>query len=95
MRPPTSVTDRIKLERIAAYGLPRPPSLYELDHLIPLELGGAPAAVANLWPEPYASRSGARSKDVVENRLRDEVCAGALTLAAAQHAIASNWETAP
>src|SRR2546423_8550145 len=59
VRPRTSVTGPIKRERIAAYGLPSDPRLYELDHLVSLELGGAPANPANLWPEPYATRSGA------------------------------------
>jgi hypothetical protein len=39
---------------MAAYGLTgQRLSDYELDHLIPLELGGAPAEAANLWPEPW------------------------------------------
>jgi hypothetical protein len=32
-------------------------------------------------------------KDQVENSLRSKVCAGAMTLAAAQAAIAKNWES--
>ncbi len=63
---------------------------YEEDHLIPLELGGAPSSPLNLWPQPYAG-TGARVKDRVENRLRALVCAGRLDLATAQHAIADNW----
>jgi hypothetical protein len=47
--------------------------------------------IANLWPEPYAGRWGAGTKDVLENRLHDLVCAGALTLAYAQHIEARNW----
>jgi hypothetical protein len=42
---------------------------YEEDHLISLEIGGAPSAEANLWPEPYNGPEGARVKDVVENKL--------------------------
>jgi hypothetical protein len=92
VRPPESVTAAIKTERMAAYGATPPRSAYELDHLIPLELGGA-STVANLWPEPYAGTAGARAKDRVETRLHDQVCAGTLTLAEAQRAIAADWRT--
>ncbi len=92
VRPPTSVTGPIKLERIAAYRLPGPPARYELDHLIPLELGGATASIANLWPEPYADTEGARRKDEVENALHRAVCAGTMLLAHAQQLIAHDWE---
>lgn len=64
---------------------------YEEDHLISLELGGAPNDPRNLWPEPYAGRRGARIKDLVENKLHDEVCSGSLSLAAAQRDIAADW----
>jgi hypothetical protein len=54
VRPPTSVTDPIKTAQIAAYGYDHASkSLFELDHLIPLEIGEGPADVANLWAEPY------------------------------------------
>lgn len=94
VRPPTSVTNPIKRERMRAYGDKAPPSAYELDHLIPLELGGA-STVANLWPEPLNGKAGAYTKDGTENRLKAEVCAGKITLSVAQQAIATNWKTAP
>jgi hypothetical protein len=86
-----SVTSAIKRERMRAYGLTGSPSLYELDHLIPLELGGAPSSVANLWPEPWAGPDGAHAKDAVENRLHAEVCARRQSLAEAQRRIVSEW----
>lgn len=52
----------------------------EIDHLIPRELGGADD-VGNLWTEPWAD---AHIKDIIENRLHKAVCAGTITLAAAQ-----------
>ena len=55
---------------------------------MPLELGGAPNDPRNLWPQPGASPN---PKDGVENQLRQEVCDGAMTLAHAQRAIATNW----
>src|SRR5690348_16032676 len=42
IRPPTSYTNRVKQSLIVAYGETAPIYAYELDHLIPLELGGNP-----------------------------------------------------
>jgi hypothetical protein len=67
---------------------------YEEDHLISLELGGAPSDPRNLWPEPYNSPDGARVKDVIENKLHALVCSHTISLATAQHAIATNWWSA-
>jgi hypothetical protein len=95
VRPPTSYTDALKIEGIAMYGYADTnPADYEEDHLIPLELGGDGYSPGNLWPEPRSASHPAAAKDIVENRLHDLVCAGAVTLAAAQSAIASDWETA-
>jgi hypothetical protein len=97
VRPPSSVTTKLKVAQLAsgyAFNGDTATGDYEEDHLISLELGGAPASEANLWPEPYNSPEGARVKDVVENKLHDLVCAGTITLEAAQQAIATNWWTA-
>jgi hypothetical protein len=67
---------------------------FEEDHLISLELGGSPTDPKNLWPEPYASSTGARTKDRLENALHALVCSGAIALKTAQKAIATNWYTA-
>ena len=77
------------------YGIryPEPSGTYELDHLIPLELGGGNAN-ANLWPEPAWPAPGFHQKDALENALHDLVCAGSLGLATAQNDIASNWYAA-
>jgi hypothetical protein len=93
VRPPESVTEPIKVERMAAYGISAPLSTYELDHLIPLELGGASTAT-NLWPEPLAGSRGAHRKDDLENAMRRQARSGAVSLAVAQLAIAANWEDA-
>jgi hypothetical protein len=68
---------------------PQPTNRYELDHLIPLELGGD-NTMENLWPESD-SVPGYREKDLVENYLHDQVCKGAMELATAQQAISSDW----
>jgi hypothetical protein len=89
-RPPVTQTTRFKYEQAyPAYGLPSGTPT-ELDHLIPLELGGANDA-ANLWPEAGLVPN---PKDTVETGLHDAVCAGTVTLAAAQRAIAADWVTA-
>lgn len=64
--------------------------LYEIDHLVSLELGGADE-VENLWPQPYYQHPGAREKDSVENWLHREVCAGRMDLQEAQRSIATDW----
>jgi hypothetical protein len=65
----------------------------EVDHLIPLELGGS-NRMNNLWPEPYDITWNAHVKDRLENRLHEMVCTGQLDLATAQKAIAADWITA-
>jgi hypothetical protein len=77
---------------MGAYGLQgQRLSDFELDHLISLELGGAPADVANLWPEPWNGDGNAHQKDAVENYLHEQVCRGGMQLAEAQRAIATDW----
>lgn len=67
----------------------------ELDHLVPLELGGADG-LGNIWPE--CGPSGVtlddryfKIKDRVENYLAYEVKSGKMSLDAAQRGIASDW----
>ena len=94
IRPPSSYTTDLKGAQLASgytYKGDAAKGDYEEDHLISLELGGAPSAEANLWPEPYRAPEGARVKDVVESKLHTLVCHGTITLATAQRAIATNW----
>ena len=94
VRPPEAYTERLKRAQIRAYGYrDRRLRDYEEDHLIPLELGGAPASPKNLWPEPHVVEGGWGSyrKDRLENRLRWLVCRGRLRLATARRRIATNW----
>jgi hypothetical protein len=83
VRPPTSYTNRLKAQQLAADPryVDHDPSHYEEDHAISLELGGDPKDPRNLWPEPHP-RSFATDTD--ENRLHAAVCNGTETLAAAQ-----------
>jgi len=55
IRPPSSFTTRLKVAQLTSgytYKGDTSSRDYEEDHLISLELGGAPSAEANLWPEP-------------------------------------------
>ena len=81
VRPPTAYTNALKLRQMRAYGETGPPSAFQEDHLISLELGGHPTDRRNLWPEPYPR---AAEVDQIENELNAQVCGGSLTLAQAQ-----------
>ena len=81
VRPPVSYTNALKAKGLRQYRLRGPPSAFQEDHLISLELGGDPTDPRNLWPEPYPRASAV---DQIENDLNHRVCAGSLTLAQAQ-----------
>jgi hypothetical protein len=90
VRPPESQTEHAKFDvAYPAYHIPRT-AVSELDHLVPLELGGS-NDITNLWPEVGRLPN---PKDKVENALKRAVCDGKVKLAAAQNAIASDWLTA-
>ena len=81
VRPPVDYTNALKRKQMRMYDEHGPPSAYQEDHLISLELGGDPTDPRNLWPEPYPRASDV---DRIENELNAEVCGGKLTLAQAQ-----------
>ena len=98
-RPPTPPA--LKLVQIVEYGYAdRNPSHYQEDHLVPLELGGAPRDKRNLWPEPNVATLddgtsiGSKQKDALEDALHAEVCRGEIALADAQRSIATDWVAA-
>jgi len=85
----------------AWYGITKPAKnqggaqLCELDHLVPLELGGADS-MDNIWPQcgPDAVTLNERffkQKDQVESFLAAQVRAGNMDLATVQRAIASDY----
>jgi hypothetical protein len=81
----------MKRTSMQQYGFTDSPGNYEYDHLISLELGGAPQDTKNLWPEPGRSPN---PKDKVEDKLHQLVCSDAIPLSEAQQRIATNWATA-
>lgn len=58
----------------------------KLDHKVPLEVGGHPNSLHNLQVQTLAE---SRTKDRSENAARAQVCAGKLTLRAAQRHFAA------
>ena len=91
VRPPTSVTTPEKRVEARAYGYTGSLKDTELDHLIPLSIGGAVNDYRNYWLEPGASPN---PKDELELVLHRRVCSGKMTLSAAQQAAAGDWVSA-
>jgi hypothetical protein len=85
--------DRILIE----YGLPPGPHPeVEIDHLIPLGVGGADDD-RNKWPEPRRNiepQWNAEAKDRLEWKLHDLICSAQLDVAEAQQMIAEDWTAA-
>jgi hypothetical protein len=77
------------------YGVRKDRATCELDHLVPLELGGADS-LDNIWPEcgPFGAaglKIYYKEKDVVEDYFTTLVKTGQLGLREAQEAIAKDW----
>lgn len=97
VRPPKAAVDKVRGQLRAAYSVPDG-MVVEIDHLVPLTLGGA-NDVRNLAPEPSHADAGSfvtNPKDAVEQALVRAVCrkTNPVPLAAAQAAIATDWRTA-
>jgi hypothetical protein len=86
------VEPSVHREAFAEYGFtfPQPRGAFEVDHLIPLELGGD-NTIENLWAQPASPRPGFHEKDHVEDYLHRRVCSGVMTLEEAQRVIAADW----
>jgi hypothetical protein len=96
VRPSVSYTSRIKKQLLVAQGktwVDR--SGYELDHWMPIELGGHPHDPGNLVLQPWLGADGAHKKDVVETRMKRLVCVKRVTLAAAQKCMHNDWRSCP
>jgi hypothetical protein len=98
-RPPTSDTNKWKLQVMNAYGF-RNVALKDVegDHVAPLELDGDPGRTlgplglpANFYPQFWGGLTGAHVKDQEEGLLHRQVCSGGLTLQQAQDKIIRDW----
>jgi hypothetical protein len=64
---------------------------FKIDHLIPVELGGADT-IDNLWPQSRRARPyGADRKELLAEVLRLKVARGQMTLEEAQELIRNDW----
>ena len=95
VHPPIAYTQRLKQRMLARAGLKPAEALnYELDHFVPLALGGHPTSEDNLWLQSWVGEWSARIKDRLERKLQVTVCAGRLRLDAARIAIQRDWKAA-
>ena len=83
--------------------VPTNPGLFEVDHLISIELGGS-NSISNLWPQSYITEPwNAHTKDKLEDWMATDVRhvlkdkghdAATALLKLHQHEISSNWTNA-
>jgi hypothetical protein len=86
------VSTATKEQVYAEYGVsyPQPLGAYEVDHFIPLEIGGS-NDITNLWLEPASPTPGFHQKDQFENFEHGQVCNGRISVAEAQSRMVSDW----
>lgn len=95
VRPSSTVTNGVKAKLMSEQNLPSAKMAnYELDHRIPLALGGHPRHLANLALQSWEGTDGAKRKDRLERKLQSLVCAGSLPLDLARREIYSDWQAA-
>jgi hypothetical protein len=95
VRPSTSFTQGVKRKLLREAGIDGSQAIhYELDHFVPLALGGHPRSLDNLWLQRWDGEWNAKVKDRLERKLQVMVCAGQLTLRTARAAIEKNWKAA-
>jgi hypothetical protein len=92
VRPSKEWLQALKHRLLIEQHLPGKIQDYELDHLIPLGIGGAPRDLANLWLQTWPE---ARAKDDDELGLFRAVCSGRMTLGEAQRRILEQWGPRP
>lgn len=95
VRPSTSYTNGVKLKLMREQApSDASPKDFELDHRIPLALGGHPRSLKNLMLQRWEGKDGAKAKDRLEVRLQKLVCSGKLLLDDARNAIFVDWQGA-
>jgi hypothetical protein len=95
VRPSTTYMRGVEHKLLRERGLPpEAASQYELDHIVPLALGGHPRNLKNLMLQSWEGDDGAKKKDQLERRLQRLVCAGSVGLREAQAAIYFDWKAA-
>jgi hypothetical protein len=80
-----------KLKAFTIYNIDWKTDNFEVDHLVPLGLGGS-NTIENLWPQSYTTRPwNAHMKDKLETQLHSMVCAGKIELKEAQDLFKTDW----
>ena len=89
-----NVSTATKNQVYAEYGVAfHAPNEYEVDHLIPLGIGGS-NDIKNLWPQPTDPRPGRLEKDALESVLHNRICDRSIDVLTAQHDVAIDWVAA-
>ena len=92
VRPSAHYTAHIKIKLVRELEIPEELLVdFELDHRVPLALGGAPSDERNLELQPWDE---AGEKDRIETCLSRAVCAGTITLDEARRRIWADWRSA-
>lgn len=88
----SGVTEEMERHVFESYHIPwRRRAEFKIDHLIPIELGGADT-IDNLWPQSlYLRPYGVQRKELLTQRLLAHIAAGKITLAQAQEEISQDW----
>lgn len=77
VRPSLAVSEAIKRQMVAQDSRHLPVSAYELDHIVPIELGGSPYDLNNLQLQTW---DRAKVKDNLEDKYHFLVCQGDMPL---------------
>ncbi len=94
VRPAFTVTEPIKRRLMDAQHRGESFADYELDHLIPISLGGALLDPRDLWLQPRRGQANAADKNVLAYVLWRLVCERRVPLRTAQQAIRRDWAKA-
>lgn len=93
-RPTYAVTDAYKRHLMNVQHPGERMADYELDHLIPISIGGAPFNARDLWLQPRRGQANAGAKNDLAYVLWRLVCDHRLPLRTAQRAISTDWTQA-
>jgi hypothetical protein len=88
----SGVTLKLEQKVFARYRLPwSRRAEFKIDHLIPLELGGADT-LDNLWPQSLRAKPyGADRKELLTEVFLEQIRTGRITLAQTQEEIRKDW----
>jgi hypothetical protein len=93
-RPSYAITGPLKRRMMDAQHPGEAMADYELDHLIPISIGGAPLDKRDLWLQPRQGQANAGDKNVLAYVLWRLVCTHQVPLQTAQHDISHDWTRA-